>query len=93
MCTATNGASAMASKKNEFLAIWRKKKMLLQQSIVLYIRMHCADVTDITAKIVNSVHARSLGEHLSEFSWKKMGLSTENFCCIITSGGLVRGSY
>ena len=37
-----------------------QKIMIPQQSFVLYIRMHCADVTDIIAKIVNSVHARSL---------------------------------
>jgi hypothetical protein len=55
--------------------------------------MHCADVTDIVAKIVNSVHAKSLEEDFSEFSWTKMGLSMKTCCCIIMTGGLVRGSY
>lgn len=53
----------MAVGKMGFLHFAKKKK-----SIVLYIRMHCADVMDIVAKTVTSVHARSVGEDFSEFS-------------------------
>jgi hypothetical protein len=42
VCIATDGAPVMVGKNNEFLALCQKKKILiLQQSIVLYIRMHC----------------------------------------------------
>jgi len=63
VCIATNGDPAMAVGKMGFLHFAKKKK-----SIVLYIRMHCADVMDIVAKTVTSVHARSVGEDFSEFS-------------------------
>jgi len=72
VCIATNGDPAMAVGKMGFLHFAKKK------SIVLYIRMHCTDVMDIVAKIVNSVRARSVGEDFSEFSWTKIGLSMKN---------------
>jgi len=80
VCIATNGDPAMAVGKMGF-SHFPKKKKKKKKSIVLYIRMHCADVMDIVAKIVNSVHARSVGEDFSEFTKTKMGLST-NTCFV-----------